>query len=141
MDSYRANSISRERVSAGLMLAFGVFGLLLAALGVYGVMAFSVAQRTPEFGVRLALGARMADILPLVLRRSAALVSTGLVVGVGMAIALNRALASILTEVSAVDVASLAGAALAIAVTAGIACVVPALGAGRIDPIRALRAE
>ena len=141
MDSYRANSISRERVSAGFMLAFGAFGLLLAALGVYGVMAFSVAQRTPEFGVRLALGARMTDILPLVLRRSTVLVSCGIVLGTAIAVALNRTLASVLTEVSAVDIASLVLAAVAIGLTAAIACVVPALAAGRIDPIRALKAD
>jgi putative ABC transport system permease protein len=141
MDQYRSDSIGRERLSAAFILALGAFGLLLAALGVYGVMAFSVAQRTAEFGVRLALGARLTDILPLVLRRSAALVGAGLALGAGVAIALNRALASVLTEVSPFDLASLAGAALCIAVTAGIACLVPALAAGRLDPIQALKID
>ena len=92
MDAYRNQTISRERVSAGFMMAFGAFGLLLAALGVYGVMAFSVAQRTPEFGVRMALGASTRNILPLVLRRSAAIVGVGLLIGALAALALNRIL-------------------------------------------------
>jgi putative ABC transport system permease protein len=141
MDQYRSESINRERVSAAFILAFGAFGLLLAGLGVYGVMTFSVAQRTAEFGVRLALGARMADILPLVLKRSAVLVGSGLAIGTGAAIALNRVLASVLTEVSALDLVSLTGAALCIAVTAGVACVLPALAAGRLDPTQALKVE
>jgi putative ABC transport system permease protein len=81
----------------------------------------------------------MADILPLVLRRSAALVGVGLALGAGAAMALNRVLASVLTEVSALDLVPLAGAAFCIAVTAGIACLVPALSAGRLDPIQALK--
>ena len=112
MDTYRADSISRERVSAAFMLGFGAFGLALAALGVYGVMAFSVAQRTPEFGVRMALGAGLGDILPLVLRHSAQLVGLGLAIGIGAAITVNRLLASILTEVGSIDLGIVAAPAL-----------------------------
>ena len=141
MDRYRADSISRERVSAGFMLGFGAFGLMLAALGVYGVMAFSITQRTAEFGVRMALGAGMRDIVPLVLWRSAVLVGIGLLVGTIAAVALNRVLASILTEVGPVDVAILAGAAMSIVVTAGAACLVPAVAAARLDPLQALKVD
>jgi putative ABC transport system permease protein len=141
MDSYRANSISRERISALFMLGFGSFGLGLAALGVYGVMAFSVAQRTPEFGIRMALGAGAADILPLVLARSAMLVGIGLAIGVAVALVLNRVLASLLTEVGSVDIAILTGAGVTIVVTAATACFLPALAATRLDPVQALRAE
>jgi putative ABC transport system permease protein len=141
MDSYRANSISRERISALFMLGFGSFGLGLAALGVYGVMAFSVAQRTPEFGIRMALGAGAADILPLVLARSAMLVGIGLAIGVAVALVLNRVLATLLTEVGSVDIAILTGAGVTIVVTAATACLLPALAATRLDPVQALRAE
>ncbi len=141
MDSYRADSISRERVSAGFVLGFGAFGLVLAALGVYGVMAFSVAQRTPEFGVRMTLGAGATEILPLVLGRGARLVAIGLAIGTVLAVALNRVLASVLTEVGSLDVAILIGAAVSVVVTAGAACLIPAITAARLDPVQALKAN
>jgi putative ABC transport system permease protein len=139
MDRYRSDSIARERVSAAFMLAFGAFGLLLAALGVYGVMAFSVAQRTPEFGVRMALGARPGDILPLVLGRSTVLIAAGLSIGIVAAMALNRVLSSVLSEVGSLDLGILIGAAVAITVTASAACLAPALSAARLDPVCALK--
>ena len=141
MDTYRADSISRERVSPAFMLGFGAFGLALAALGVYGVMAFSVAQRTPGFGVRMALGAGLGDILPLVLRHSARLVALGLALGIGAAIAVNRLLAGILTEVASIDLGVVAAAGLAIVATACVACLVPAVAAARLDPVKALKVE
>jgi putative ABC transport system permease protein len=128
-------------VSAAFMLGLGAFGLALAALGVYGVIAFSVAQRTPEFAVRMALGASTRNILPLVLRRSATIVGIGLLLGAGAAVALNRLLAAFLTEVGPVDVPILAGAMTALVISAGAACLVPALAAAKLDPVRALRAE
>jgi putative ABC transport system permease protein len=141
MDRYYDESISRERVSAAFMLAFGAFGLGLAALGVYGVMAFSVAQRTTEFGIRLALGARMADILPLVLGRSLALVGFGVAAGIVAAAALNRLLSSVLTEVGPLDGVTLVGASVLIVAAAMIACVAPAVGVARLDPVASLRSE
>jgi putative ABC transport system permease protein len=141
LDRYYSDSISRERVSAAFMLAFGAFGLALAALGVYGVMAFSVAQRTTEFGIRLALGARMTDILPLVLRRSLLLVSSGVVAGVAAAAALNRVLTSVLSEIGAIDPLTLVWAAVLIMVAAVVACLAPAIGLARLDPVASLRAE
>ena len=141
LDRYYNDSISRERVSAAFMLAFGAFGLALAALGVYGVMAFSVAQRTTEFGIRLALGARMADILPLVLRRSLVLVSMGVIAGVMAAAALNRVLSSLLTEIGAIDASTLIWSALLILAAAATACLAPAVGVTRLDPVASLRAE
>jgi putative ABC transport system permease protein len=141
MDAYRTESIGRERVSAAFMSGFGVFGLLLAALGVYGVMALSVAQRRVEFGIRMALGARPADILPLVLRRSVALVGSGIAIGIAVAAGLNRIIAGLLATGSGIDVATLSVAGALILFTAIVACLVPALAAQRLDPVAALKQE
>ena len=141
MDRYRADSISRERVSAGFMLGFGAFGLMLAALGVYGVMAFSITNARRSSASAWPLAPASSDILPLVLRRSAVLVGIGLLSGTVVAVALNRVLASILTEVGPIDVAILAGATLSIVATAGVACLLPAIAAARLDPVKALRAD
>jgi len=139
MDRYYADSLSRERLGAVFMMGFGSFGLALAALGVYGVIAFDVARRTGEIGIRMALGARAADILPLVLRRSVALVGAGLAIGGVASVALNRALASLLTEVGRLDIAVVAAAATLILGATIAAAVVPAVSAARLDPLSALR--
>jgi len=141
MDRFYDASIARERVGAALMSGFGAFGLMLAALGVYGVMAFSVSQRTAEIGIRMALGAASGDILPLVLRRALWLVVAGVALGAFGAIALNRLLASLLAEVGAIDPAVLAASAALIVAAAVAACVMPAIAAARLDPVAALRAE
>ena len=141
MDRYYSASLSRERIGAAFMLGFGAFGLALAALGVYGVMAFGVAQRTMEIGIRMALGARAADILPLVLRRGVALVCAGIAAGAPGAIGLNRVLASLLTEVGSLDRAVLAGASALMVAAAVSACLLPALAASRLDPVIALKTE
>jgi hypothetical protein len=141
MDSYYSETIVRERVSAALMLAFGAFGLALAGLGVYGVMAFTVAQRMSEIGIRMALGAHASDIVPLVLRRSASLVLLGIAVGAAVAVAANRLLAALLTEVGAVDRSVLLGACLLILLAAFVACLLPAIKAARLDPVDALNSQ
>jgi len=121
------------------MLGFAAFGLVLAALGVYGVMAFSVAQRTAEIGIRMALGGRPRDILPLILRRGLTLISGGVAIGIAAAMVLNRALTSLLTEVGSLDRAVLAAASTLILLAAVLACFVPALKATRLDPLVALK--
>jgi putative ABC transport system permease protein len=141
MDRYRDESIGRERTSATLMTGLGGFGLLLAALGVYGVMAFSVSQRTAEIGIRMALGAGTRDILPLVLGRALWLVAGGVAVGGLGALALSRVLAGLLTEVGRADLVTFAGAAALVVATAALACLVPALVAARLDPVAALRRD
>jgi putative ABC transport system permease protein len=141
MDAYYSNTIGRERVGAAFMLGFGAFGLALAALGVYGVVAFAVGQRTAECGSRIALGATMQDILPLVLERSAVLVGVGVVLGSVTAAALTRILAGVLSDIGALDGRIVVGAALLIVATAAVACLVPALSASRVDPVSALRAD
>jgi putative ABC transport system permease protein len=141
MDEFHDASIARERIGAAFMAGFGAFGLVLAALGVYGVMAFSVSQRTAEIGIRMALGAGSRDILPLVLRRALWLVAIGVSTGAAGAIALNRVLASMLTEIGRLDPAVLAGAAALIVIAAVVACVIPAMSAARLDPVAALKVE
>jgi putative ABC transport system permease protein len=141
MDRYRSESLLRERVSAGFMLGFGAFGLALAALGIYGVVAFGAARRTMEFGIRIALGARLADILALVLRGNLMLVAAGAAAGAVIAIAVNRVLASLLSEVGPLDVPSPLTAVTLILVVATAACLVPALRAARLNPTASLRGQ
>jgi ABC-type antimicrobial peptide transport system permease subunit len=141
MDRYYAESIRRERLAAGFMLACAAFGLLLAALGVYAVMAFSVGQRTAEIGIRMALGGQQRDILPLVLRRSVALIVGGIALGAAAAVILNHVLMSVLTEVGPLEASAVAGASVLILGAGLLASVIPALGAVRLDPIAALRSD
>ena len=139
MTAYYDESIAKERLGAGFMLGLAAFGLVLAMLGVYGVMAFSVAQRTAEIGIRMALGARRGDILPLVMRRGVVLIAGGIALGTLASIWLNRLLTGVLTEVGSLDPAVLASAAVLILGAALAACVMPALRASRLDPVDALR--
>ena len=141
MDAYYSESIGRERVSAAMMVGFGAFGLLLAALGVYGVMALTVAQRSVEFGIRMALGAHASDIVPLALKRSIAMVGLGIAFGSLGALALDRIVARLLTEIGGLDLPTLAGSAALIVIAAAAACVVPALAAARVDPVVAMKTE
>jgi len=138
MDAYWTGSIARERVSAAFMIGFGAFGLLLASLGIYGVMTLSVAQRRIEFGIRMALGARPSDVLRLILRRSLALVGAGIAIGFVFASALGRVIAGLLTSAGGIDPAMLAVAGLLILATASVACLLPALAAQRVDLVAAL---
>ncbi len=141
LDRYYSETIGRERIGAVFMLGFGTFGLLLAALGVYGVMAFSVSQQRAEIGIRLALGARPGQIVPAVFGRALSLVAVGVGLGIGGAIVLNRVLASLLTEVGSADGAVLGGAAALILVAASGACLIPALRAAHVNPSVALSAN
>jgi len=139
MDAYYSESIGRERVSAAFMMAFGAFGLLLASLGVYGVMALTVAQRAPEFGIRVALGANPADLVPLAVSRGLRLVACGIAAGGCIALVLNRILNGLLAEGGTIDLSMLAIAAALMLSAALAACAVPALSISRLDPVDALR--
>lgn len=136
-----AASIAQPRLLTGLLLGFGVLALLLGAVGLYGVMAYGTVQRTREFGVRLALGARAGEVLGLVARDAVRLAGIGVGVGLAGALALTRLLESQLYGVEPIDPIVFAGAAVLLAVVALAAALAPALRAAHTDPMQALRWE
>jgi macrolide transport system ATP-binding/permease protein len=134
-------SLLPQRIAVGLTAAFGSLALLLAAMGLYGVLAQSVTQRTREIGIRLALGAGRHDVLQLVLRQGLVLVAVGAVIGLGLALGVTRFLATFLYGVSSVDPLAYAGAWLVLAVPAALAMWLPARRATAVDPAVTLRYE
>ena len=134
-------TLVRERLMATLSGFFGVLAALLAAVGLYGVMSYLVARRRSEFGIRLALGARPAGVLWMVLRESGTLVAIGLGIGLALALAGGRAAETLLFGLSARDAAALASSATLLVITALAASVVPARRASTVSPTSALREE
>ncbi len=141
MDEVMAESIAGRRFSMTVMAAFGSCAVLLAAIGIYGVISYSVAQRTAEFGIRLALGAETRHILSLVIGGGFGWIALGLLLGLGSGLALTRYLGSMLFGVSPRDPATYLAASLFLSGIALLASYVPARRATRVDPIVALRAE
>ena len=141
MEEVIANSISREKFSAFLMTIFAISALILASVGIYGVMSYLVTQRTHEIGVRMALGAHRVHILKLIVGRGMLLVLLGLVIGVVAALALTRVMVSLLYGVTASDPVTIAGAAALLGAVAFVANLIPALRATKVDPLVALRQE
>jgi len=141
LEQIKFESSLTARVQAGLLLVFATIALLLAAIGIYGVMSYAVIQRTHEMGIRAALGASASSLRKLILYRGLALTGIGLVIGVGGALALTRALSTLLYGVGARDpltMISVGGMLLAVAIAA---CYVPAHRATKVDPIVALRQD
>jgi ABC-type antimicrobial peptide transport system permease subunit len=141
MDQLVANSVAQPRLNLSLLVAFAVLALALAAVGVYGVMAYAVTQRTQEFGIRMALGASPADVLKQVFLEGGRLAALGLGLGLIAALALTRLMASMLYGVKPNDPLSLGVAAAILAVVAFAACYIPARRATLVDPLVALRYE
>jgi putative ABC transport system permease protein len=139
MDDAVAESIAQPRFRMLLLSTFACVALLLAATGVYGVMAYSVAQRTHEVGLRLALGAARGDVLRLVLGQAAWLALAGIGVGIAGALALTRSMSTLLFRVEPTDPITFTGVAVALAAIALLASFLPARRALRIDPMVALR--
>ncbi len=135
------DSLAQRRFTLLLLLTFAAVALLLAAVGVYGVMSYSVAQRTRELGVRLALGARPMDVLRMVLRQGLALAGAGVGVGLALALFFTRLISTLLYGVAPYDPGTLLAVAGLLGVCALASCLIPAVAATRVDPMTSLRAE
>ena len=139
VDEIISESLAIDRFSVVLFSSFGVLGLLLAAVGIYGVMAFTVAQRTQEFGVRIALGAQRSRVVTLVLKEGTMLAVIGALIGLGGAYLVGRAMQSTLFGVGAMDARAFGAVALLLIAAALLACLLPAWRASKVEPIVALR--
>ena len=141
MADYVDSALAERRFPLALLASFGTLALALAGIGLYGVVSHSLVLRTPEFGVRVALGARPSQILALVLRQALVLVAGGLGAGVLAALAVSRILASAVFGIAAIDPPSVALTAAALGAVTVAATLLPARAAIRIDPVAALRAD
>jgi len=138
MDDVVMNSLSTRRVSMQLFAVFAIAALLLAAIGIYGVMAYTVTQRTQEIGIRMALGAQRSDVLGLVVRQGMTLAAIGVVAGLAGAFGLTRVMASLLFNVRPDDPATYLAISFLLIVVAFLACYLPARRAAKLDPVMAL---
>jgi putative ABC transport system permease protein len=141
MDEIVHDSLARQRFASTMLAAFAAFAVLLAAVGLYGVMSYLVTQSTRDIGVMVALGARSGDIIGLVVRQGMELAGIGIVAGVVGAVALTRVMASLLFGISAMDTVTFAVVPVLLAGVAFAATVIPAWRTTRVDPVVALRDE
>jgi predicted lysophospholipase L1 biosynthesis ABC-type transport system permease subunit len=141
MEDRVMTSLEKPRLYAVVLAWFGMFALIVAGVGLFGVLSFSIAQRTREIGVRSALGAQAHDIVALVLHQALWIVSIGMLVGLGTALAAVRLLPALLYGVSPHDGLTFVAVPIVIVSIAGVACFFPALRATKVDPLVALRCE
>jgi putative ABC transport system permease protein len=139
MDEIVSNSTADRRFQALLLGAFAVLALVLAAVGIYGVMAYGVAQRTHELAIRIALGAQHIDVFRLIVGQGMRLAVAGVAIGLAGAFALTRFLRTLLFEIEPTDPITFGGVSILLALVALLACYVPARHASRVDPIAGLR--
>jgi predicted lysophospholipase L1 biosynthesis ABC-type transport system permease subunit len=136
-----SRSISQPRFYMLLLGLFAATAMLLAALGIFGVMSYAVTQRSREIGIRMALGARGVEVMSMILRNAAVLVASGIVLGLAGALALSKSLSGLLFNLSPTDPMTLGGVAALLATVAFLASVLPARAATRVDPLITLRSE
>lgn len=141
MDQWISLSAAQPRLNTILIEAFALIALLIAAIGIYGVLSYSVTQRTREIGVRVAMGAQRGHVVSLIVREGMLVAATGIAVGLVVAFAASRVLATLLYGIQPRDLATFAGATGALLLVAIVACYAPALRATRVDPMVALRCE
>jgi ABC-type antimicrobial peptide transport system permease subunit len=141
MDQWVARTLSQAKFSSTLLTTFAGLALALAAIGIYGVMSYSVSQRTPEIGIRLALGADARDILGMVVGHAVRLAAIGLAIGVALSLALSRTLTSLLYETAGTDALTFATVLGILGGVAIAASYFPARRASKIPPVEALRAQ
>ena len=134
-------SLLPQRIATSVAGVFGLTGLILSGLGIFGMMSYAVAQRTHEIGIRMALGAQQADVLMMVLRQGWRITSLGLIIGIALAVAVTRLLSSLLYGVSATDLITFVGVSFLFALVATLAIYIPARRATKVDPMIALRYE
>ena len=139
MQRLRSAVTAKEQFNLLLVGLFALLALILSAVGLYGVTAYAVIQRTRELGIRLALGAQPGDVLRIVVGQGARLVAIGLAIGTLASLALTRLMATLLFGVSSRDPATFAGVGVLLAVVSLVACYIPARRAMRVDPVVALR--
>ena len=141
MEEYLSASVASPRFNTTLLTIFAAVALVLTIVGLYGVMSYSVAQRTNEIGIRIALGAQGRDVVMMIVKQGSKLVLVGLAIGLVGAFAVTRLVASLLFGVTAKDPFTFAAVAMLLAVVALLACYIPAWRATKVDPMEALRCE
>jgi putative ABC transport system permease protein len=141
MEAAAARSIAGDRMMAVLLSAFAFLALALAAVGIFGVLSYTIAQRTRELGVRLALGAQKSDVLTLVVRETTPMVVTGIGIGLGIGLGVTQLMRSILFEIQPTDPVTFIGVPILLALVGLLAALMPARRAARVDPLIALRGE